>query len=208
MQWNAEHRMVSKQRLAGALGEMGAAGVVGSALSGHARSEEGNLQAQTRAFGSLVERLQQRQDELEASLRAQGAERQALVETVDTKLSEQTTTLDKEMREMKTATMRRLAQKEDSGDQIIAELTRKSEAAVEEVKAHARELENSIKFRVSDCETLVKSRITEEYVKNLGERIKLGILDSVSTVIRGKADYVLISSSNVKTRTPSSACTA
>ena len=55
---------------------------------------------------------------------------------------------------------------------------------MQEVKTHALELENSIKYRVSDCETLVRSRVTEEYVKNLGERIKAGIIDSVSIIVQ------------------------
>ena len=61
---------------------------------------------------------------------------------------------------------------------------------------------------MSDCETLVKSRVTEEYVKNLGERIKAGVIEAVSAVKFEKANLFLDFSSNAKTRTPSTACTA
>lgn len=141
-------------------------------------------------------------------MQQQEAKGTALVETVEEKLHEGDAERSREMTILREETMRRITQKEDSSDQIIRQLTLKSEAVVQDVKDHARELENSIKFRVSDCETLVKSRITEEYVKNLGERIKAGILDSVSTIIMEEADNLLSSSSNAKTRTPSSACTA
>lgn len=45
MQWNNEHKMVSKQRLAGALGDMSGSGAGGSVRSGYARSDEDALQA-------------------------------------------------------------------------------------------------------------------------------------------------------------------
>ena len=64
-------------------------------------------------------------------------------------------------------------------DKIIEEVQKNSNRAIEDVKIHASELENSIRYRVADCETLVKSRINETYVKDLGEKIKTGILESV-----------------------------
>ena len=67
-------------------------------------------------------------------------------------------------------------------DEIIQKIAKTSEVAVKEIKEHTTSLENSIKYRVSDCETLVKTRVTEEYVKVLGERIKQGIFDSVSNI--------------------------
>ena len=86
-------------------------------------------------------------------------------------------------------------------------MTKSSEAVIRDVRTHAEELENSIKYRVSDCETLVKSRVTEEYVKNLGERIKAGIIDSVSKINKEKANIFLNFSSTAKTRTLLSVCT-
>ena len=90
----------------------------------------------------------------------------------------------KHLETIKVETVERINEKEVKSDEIIAALTQTSEAAIQDVKEHAMDLENSIKYRVSDCETLVKSRITEEYVKNLGERIKQGIIDSVSNCSR------------------------
>ena len=48
------------------------------------------------------------------------------------------------------------------------------------VTSKTNDLENGIRFKVNDCETLVRSRITEEYVKNLGERIRKEIIEDVS----------------------------
>ena len=48
------------------------------------------------------------------------------------------------------------------------------------VTSKTNDLENGIRYKVNDCETLVRSRITEEYVKNLGERIRKEIIEDVS----------------------------
>ena len=45
MQWNNEHKMVSKQKLAGVIGEMGSSALRGSVASGYVRSDESTLQA-------------------------------------------------------------------------------------------------------------------------------------------------------------------
>ena len=87
------------------------------------------------------------------------------------------------LEDLKVETVGRIQAKEVASDEIIAELTRTSEAAILDVKSHATELENSIRYRVSDCETLVKSRVTEDYVKQMGERIKQGIMESVSNCL-------------------------
>ena len=48
------------------------------------------------------------------------------------------------------------------------------------VTSKTNDLENGIRYKVNDCETLVRSRITEDYVKNLGERIRKEIIEDVS----------------------------
>ena len=48
------------------------------------------------------------------------------------------------------------------------------------VTPKTNDLENGIRYKVNDCETLVRSRITEDYVKNLGERIRKEIIEDVS----------------------------
>ena len=98
-------------------------------------------------------------------------------------MEEQGAVVAKQLRETRVETVQRIAEKEVKSDEIIAELTKTSVTAIADVKEHAMDLENSIKYRVSDCETLVKSRITEDYVKNLGERIKQGMLETVSSCL-------------------------
>ena len=78
--------------------------------------------------------------------------------------------------------MARINEKELKSDEIIAQLTHTSETAILKVTGKTNDLENSIRYKVNDCETLVKSRITEEYVKNLGDRIRKEIIEDVSTI--------------------------
>ena len=87
------------------------------------------------------------------------------------------------LKDLKAETVDRIEAKEVASDEIIAVLTKTSQAAILDVKSHATELENSIRYRVSDCETLVKTRVTEDFVKQMGERIKQGMMESVSNCL-------------------------
>ena len=100
---------------------------------------------------------------------------------VKVQIKQQDTAVAQHLETIKVETVSRINEKEVKSDEILAALTQTSETAIQEVRDHAADLENAIKYRVSDCETLVKSRITEEYVKNLGERIRLEIMGGVSS---------------------------
>jgi hypothetical protein len=52
-----------------------------------------------------------------------------------------------------------------------------------EIKDTTDALVKQIKWRIEDCETLVRSRITEDYVQDLGKSIERGIIDTVSTFL-------------------------
>ena len=66
--------------------------------------------------------------------------------------------------------------------EIIKQIQQSSQSVISDFTATTQNLENAVKFRLNDCETLLKSRITEDYVKNLGMRIQNTINEKVSRI--------------------------
>ena len=86
----------------------------------------------------------------------------------ESKLNQKYVNMKHAMKVFKAEVSVRLEKKEGDYTNIIKEVTDQSNEIFETIKTDTEKLENSIKFRVSDCETLLRSRVTEDYVKNLG----------------------------------------
>ena len=75
-------------------------------------------------------------------------------------------------------------------DEVIKKIEESSKSVITDFQATTQNLENAVKYRLNDCETLLKSRITEDYVKNLGVRIQNTINEKVSNFCHDKISIV------------------
>ena len=75
-------------------------------------------------------------------------------------------------------------------DEVIKKIEESSKSVITDFQATTQNLENAVKYRLNDCETLLKSRITEDYVKNLGVRIQNTINEKVSNFCHDRISIV------------------
>jgi vacuolar-type H+-ATPase subunit H len=75
----------------------------------------------------------------------------------------------------KTEILNKVNEKEYEADALIQEFKQKHHDLVTDQNDKTAEMVESIKWRIEDCETRVRTRITAEYVLDLGKQIERGM---------------------------------
>ena len=73
---------------------------------------------------------------------------------------------------------------------MVATMKEQHQITQKEIRDTTEALVKQIKWRIEDCETLVKSRITENYVQDLGKTIERGIIDSFERKTKETIDTI------------------